>query len=62
MRLERRFVVVLAVSLDWSAVVAGVFYRLASGAGSRARAESQKQIVVASKPLAVGATIGSRER
>jgi pilus assembly protein CpaB len=37
--------------------VAGVFYRLASGAGSRARAESQKQVVVASKPLALGATI-----
>jgi pilus assembly protein CpaB len=49
--------VVLAISLTWATVVAGVFYRLASGAGSRAHAESEKQVVVASKPLALGATI-----
>jgi pilus assembly protein CpaB len=57
MRVDRRFVVVLAISLTWATIVAGVFYRLASGAGSRARAESQKQVVVASKPLVLGATI-----
>jgi pilus assembly protein CpaB len=57
MRLDRRFVTVLAVSLIWSAVVAGVFYRMASAAGSRTRAESQKQIVVAARELAVGATV-----
>lgn len=58
MRVDRRFVVVLAISLTWATIVAGVFYRLASGAGSRAQAESQKQVVVASKPLVLGATIG----
>lgn len=58
MQLERRFVVVLSVSLLWSAVVAGVFYRLASGAAGRARAESRKQIVVAARELPMGATIG----
>jgi pilus assembly protein CpaB len=57
MRVDRRFVVVLAISLTWATIVAGVFYRLASGAGSRTRAESQKQVVVASKPLSLGATI-----
>ena len=57
MRVDRRFVVVLTISLTWATIVAGVFYRLASGAGSRTRAESQKQIVVAARPLPAGATI-----
>jgi pilus assembly protein CpaB len=58
MRVDRRFVIVLTISLTWATIVAGVFYRMASGTGTRARAESQKQVVVASKPLALGATIG----
>ena len=48
--------VVLGISLAWATIVAGVFYRLA-GAGGGARAESRKQIVVAARPLPVGATI-----
>src|SRR6516165_8260694 len=55
MRLDRRFVLVLAASLGWGLLVAVGFYRLA-GAG-RARAESQKQVVVAVKALPAGATI-----
>jgi len=57
MRFDRRFGMVVSISLTWAAIVAGLFYRLASGAGPRTRAESQKQIVVAAKPLPVGATI-----
>jgi pilus assembly protein CpaB len=55
MRVDRRFVVVVSISLVWAAVVVGVFYRLASGAG--ARAEAQKQIVVAARALPAGAMI-----
>ena len=60
MRIERRFLVVVTISLAWAAIVAGVFYRMASGAGGRARAEGQKQIVVAASALPLGATL-SRE-
>jgi pilus assembly protein CpaB len=57
MRLDRRFATVLLVSLAWAAVVAGVFYRLAGGAGARARAETQKRMVVAARALPVGAML-----
>jgi pilus assembly protein CpaB len=55
-RFDRRFVFVLAASLGWGLLVAAAFYRVAGG-GSHARAESQKQIVVAAKALPAGATI-----
>jgi pilus assembly protein CpaB len=57
MRLDRRFAVVLGISLAWALVVSGLFYRLAGGAGGRVRAESEKPIVVAAKPLPMGAVI-----
>ncbi len=57
MRFDRRFAVVLAFSLVWALVVSGVFYRLAGGSGSRAHAASEKAIVLASKPLPMGAVI-----
>jgi pilus assembly protein CpaB len=57
MRIDRRFCLVLTISLVWAALVAGLFFRVAGGAGSRARAGSQKQIVIAAIPLPVGATI-----
>ncbi|MBS1856499.1 MAG: Flp pilus assembly protein CpaB [Acidobacteria bacterium] len=55
--MNRRFFIVLTVSLVWGAVVAGFFYRIAGGGGTRARAEGQKQIVVAAAVLPVGATV-----
>jgi pilus assembly protein CpaB len=57
MRIDRRFVVVLSVSLVWAMIVAAIFHRLAASAGSHTRAEAQKQIVVAARALPVGAMI-----
>jgi pilus assembly protein CpaB len=57
MRFDRRFAVVLAVSLGWALIVSAVFYRLAGGSDSRVRAASGKAIVLASKPLPMGAVI-----
>jgi pilus assembly protein CpaB len=56
MRFDRRFVFVLAASLAWAFLVAGAFYRVA-GSGHSARAETQKQVVVAAKVLPAGATL-----
>jgi pilus assembly protein CpaB len=57
MHFDRRFVLVISMSLAWALVVSGTFYRLAGGAGGRARAASQKQVVVATRPLGVGSTL-----
>jgi len=57
MRFDRRFVLVIVVSLAWALLVAGVFYRLAGSAGSRSRAPAQKQVVVATRQLGVGSTL-----
>ena len=56
MRFDRRFAFVLTASLLWGLMVAAAFYRVAGG-GGRARAESQKQVVVAAKALPAGATL-----
>jgi pilus assembly protein CpaB len=58
MHFDRRFVLVISMSLAWALLVSGAFYRLAGGAGGRARAASQKQVVVATRPLGVGSTLG----
>jgi pilus assembly protein CpaB len=58
MRFDRRFVVVVSVSLLWALIVAGFFYRLAGGSGRRqAAAAAHKQIVVATKSLPAGSTL-----
>jgi pilus assembly protein CpaB len=57
MRFDRRFVLVIAVSLAWALLVAGVFYRLAGIGGGRSRAAVQKQVVVATRQLGVGSTL-----
>lgn len=56
MRFDRRFFFVLTASLAWGLLVAAAFSRVAGG-GGRARAESQKQVVVAAKTLPPGAVI-----
>lgn len=59
-RIDRRFVVVLAVSLVWALVVTALFARITRG-GKQARAAGpEKPLVVASRPLALG-TVVSRE-
>jgi len=57
MRFDRRFAVVLAVSLLWALIVSTMFYRLADRSGGRVRAASEKPIVLAAKPLPMGAVI-----
>ena len=57
MNLDRRFVLVMSISLAWALVVSGAFYRLAGGAGARARAAVQKQVVVATRTLPAGNTL-----
>jgi pilus assembly protein CpaB len=57
MHFDRRFVLVVSMSLAWALLVSGAFYRLAGGAGGRTRAASQKQVVVATRPLGVGSTL-----
>jgi pilus assembly protein CpaB len=57
MHFDRRFVLVVSISLVWALLVAGAFYRLAGGAGSHTRAASQKQVVVATRQIPVGSTL-----
>jgi pilus assembly protein CpaB len=54
MRIDRRFAVVLAVSLVWALLVTALFRRL-SGGGDRARAAGpEKSLVVATRALPLG--------
>ena len=59
MRVDRRFGIVVVLSLFWALLVSAVFYRLARGpeAGA-AYARNQKLLVVATRPLPLGDTIG----
>jgi pilus assembly protein CpaB len=56
MHFDRRFVMVLSVSLGWALLVAGGFYRIA-GSGGRTRAAALKQVVVATRLLPGGSTL-----
>src|ERR1051326_8273198 len=55
MRFDRRFLIVMALSLLWALLVSAVFYRLARGprAGA-AYSGTQKSLIVASRPLPLG--------
>jgi pilus assembly protein CpaB len=57
MRFDRRFLIVLSASLLWALVVSAMFYRLAAGSAGRRGEDARKEVVVASRPLPVGATI-----
>ena len=56
MYFDRRFAIVITVSLAWALVVSAAFYRLASG-GGHARTATQKPVVVSTKALGAGATL-----
>jgi len=56
MRMDRRFVVVLAVSLVWALVVTALFRRM-TGGGDRRRADAEKPLVVASRSLPLGSLL-----
>lgn len=57
MQLDRRFVLVVGMSLIWALIVSGVFYRLAAGGRVAGSNGPEKPLVVASRPLPVGAVI-----
>ncbi len=58
MRFDRRFVMVVAVSLMWAMLVAGLFYRLVGGHhGSIVAAEPEKPLVVATQTVPAGAML-----
>jgi len=57
MRLDKRFVVVVGLSLAWAVLVSAAFYWMAKR-GPRPRPESaEKEVVVAAKALEMGAVI-----
>jgi pilus assembly protein CpaB len=57
-RIDRRFLLALAASLVWGALVAGGFHALAGRAGRKAKAAGRdRQLVVAASALPVGANI-----
>ncbi len=58
--MDRRFLVVLGVSLVFALVVSAVFYQITARAGAPAKsaaAVEMKDVVVAAKPLGVGVSI-----
>jgi pilus assembly protein CpaB len=59
MQYDRRFILVVSLSLFCALLVAGGFYKLARGAGGRSVAAAEKQIVVATRELPSGITIDS---
>ena len=56
MRFDRKFLIVVACSLIWAAIVSMFFYRVASSS-TAAPANGEKDLVVASQILPLGATI-----
>ena len=57
MRLDRRFVVVVGLSLVWALVVSLVFYRAASRSGKKTPWKPEKPVVLAVETLPMGAVI-----
>lgn len=59
MRVDRRFVIVVGLSLVWAFVVSVVFYRAASSAGKKVPWQPEKPLVVATQTLPMGAIIAA---
>lgn len=57
MRIDRRFVIVVGLSLVWAFVVSVIFYRAASSAGKKTPWRADKPVVVAVDTLPFGAVI-----
>jgi pilus assembly protein CpaB len=56
--MDRRFLLVLGLSLVVALVISTIFYRMTAGSqGTRAESGEQKDIVIAAKPLPVGSTL-----
>jgi pilus assembly protein CpaB len=57
MRLDKRFLVVVAISLGWAFLVSAGFYRMARSGGRQRVSNNEKAIVIASQALEMGAVI-----
>lgn len=57
MRLDKRFVVVVAISLGWALLVSAAFYRMARSGGRPRPASVDKDVVVAAQALEMGSVI-----
>jgi len=55
--LDRRFGVVVGVSLVWAFLVSGVFYRMAAGNRGSGSGGPEKPLIVAARPLPLGSLI-----
>jgi pilus assembly protein CpaB len=56
--MDRRFLLVLGLSLVVALIISTIFYRMTAGSqGTRAESGEQKDIVLAAKPLPVGSTV-----
>jgi pilus assembly protein CpaB len=57
MHLDRKFLLVVGLSLLWALVVSAVFYRVAVRASSRGPAQAERNLIVAAQILPIGASI-----
>ena len=57
MRVDRRFAIVVGLSLVWASLVSAVFYRVAASKGRQSPVEPEKPLVVAVQPIPVGTLI-----
>jgi pilus assembly protein CpaB len=57
MRLDKRFLVVVAISLGWALLVSAGFYRMARNGGQQRASRNEKAVVVATQALDMGAVI-----
>jgi pilus assembly protein CpaB len=57
MRLDKRFLVVVAISLGWACLVSAGFYRMARGGDHQRGSRNEKAVVVAAQALDMGTVI-----
>jgi pilus assembly protein CpaB len=57
MRLDKKFVVVVGISLGWALLVSAAFYRMAKSGARPRPASPERDVVVATQPLEMGAVI-----
>jgi len=57
MRLDRKFLVVVGISLGWALLVSAASYRMAKNGARPRPATPEKDVVVAAEPLEMGAVI-----
>src|SRR5690349_7359494 len=60
MRLDRKFLLVIGLSLVWAFLVSAMFYRVVAGGSRQHRgAQPEKPVVLALEPLPIGALVKS---